>query len=144
MTYNVYWYSFEGYKGKKLTDYTRGEYEGKLYKIGVQFDNGDKLNRIKENSIRDRGVKPTWTDVWETIECKGCVRGFNSKVEAMRFEREVLDSIDKKRFGLHENVSGITEFRIATPETFDTLSKMFAPKIKRKRWGQIEEEGRAN
>ena len=140
MSYNVYWYSFEGYKGKKLIDYTRGEYVGKLYKVGVQFDNGDKLNRIKENSIRDRGIRPTWTDLWETIECKGCVTGFNSKVEAMRFEKEVFSCIDKKRFGLHETVSGITEFRVATPEMLATLSKMFAPKIKRKKWGLITEK----
>lgn len=135
MNYNVYWYSFEGYKGKKLTDYTRGEYQGKLYKVGVQYECDDVMNRVKENSIRDKGIKPTWTDLWETIECKGCIKGFNSKVEAMKFEREVLASIDKKRFGLYENISGITEFRIATPRTFATLSRMFTPKIKRKERG---------
>lgn len=133
MKYNVYWYSFEGYKGRKVTDYTGGEYRGKLYKIGVQFENGDKMNRVKENSIRDKGVKPTWAELWDTIECKGCTEGFNTKREALEFEKEILASIDKKRFGLYENVSGITEFRIATPKTFDTLSRLFAPKIERKR-----------
>lgn len=122
-TYGVYWYKFKGYRGGGLTDYNK-KYRGVLYKIGHQYNNGDELNRMKENTKRDKGIKPVWEDLFTEIECIKFV-GKWTKAQAKMIEDSILKELGKKDFSLVENISGIREFRVATPERMKKLVTIF-------------------
>ena len=122
-TYSVYWYKFKGYRGDGLTDYSR-RYQGVLYKIGHQYNNGDPLNRMKENTKYDKGIKPLWKDLFAKVECIKCV-GKWTKAQAKQIEHGILEEIGGKDFSLAENISGIREFRVATPERMEKLITIF-------------------
>lgn len=122
-TYSVYWYKFKGYRGRGLTDYSK-RYQGVLYKIGHQYNNGDELNRMKENTKRDKGIKPIWEDLFAEIDCIKSV-GKWTRAQAEQIEDIILKEIGNKDFSLAENTSGIKEFRVATPERMEKLVIIF-------------------
>jgi len=122
-TYGVYWYKLKGYRGGGLTDYSK-RYRGVLYKIGHQYNNGDELNRVKENTKWDKGIRPIWEDLFTEIECIRCV-GKWTEEQAEEIEDVILEELGKKDFRLDENISGITEFRVATPERMEKLLYIF-------------------
>ena len=122
-TYGVYWYVFRGYRGGGITDYSK-RYRGVLYKIGHQYNNGDELNRKKENTKWDKGIKPIWEDLFTEIECIRSV-GKWTKAQAKEIEDVILEELGKKDFSLVENISGIREFRVATPERMKKLLYIF-------------------
>lgn len=124
--YSVYWYQYSGYRGEWIKPYTN-EYKGILFKTGHQKGE-EEFGRVIENLKRDKGVKPTWYELWDNIQCRGIIRGFDTKAEAMKFEDELSRMLGKKDFSLCENVSGITEFRIATRERTLILNKVFNKK----------------
>ena len=59
------------------------------------------------------------------IQWRGIIRGFKTKAEAQKFEDHLSKMLGKKDFSLCENVSGITEFRVATNERELILEKIF-------------------
>ena len=122
-TYGIYWYKFRGYRGGGLTDYSK-RYQGALYKIGHQYNNGDELNRKKENAKWDKGIKPIWEDLFTEIECVRSI-GKWTKAQAKEIEDVILEELGKKDFSLVENISGIREFRVATPERMKKLLYIF-------------------
>lgn len=122
-TYGIYWYVFRGYRGRGLTDYSK-RYQGVLYKIGHQYNNGDELNRMKENTKRDKGIKPIWEDLFAEIDCIRSV-GKWTRAQAEQIEDIILKEIGNKDFSLAENTSGIKEFRVATPERMKKLLYIF-------------------
>ena len=121
--YSVYWYQFSGYKGEWIKPYTN-EYNGKLFKTGHQKGE-QEFGRVTENFKRDKGIKPTWYELWEHIQCRGIIRGFKSKATAQQFEDHINKMLGKKDFSLCENVSGITEFRVATNNREIILDNVF-------------------
>lgn len=136
-TYGVYWYKFKGYRGGGLTDYSK-RYQGVLYKIGHQYNNGDELNRMKENTKYDKGIKPLWKDLFAEVECIRFV-GKWSKAQAKRIEHGILEEIGGKDFSLVENISGIREFRVATPERMKKLLYIFDKALSKKAEAKMEE-----
>jgi hypothetical protein len=123
MSYSVYWYQFSGYKGQWIKPYTK-EYNGKLFKTGHQKGE-QEFGRVMENLKHDKGVKPTWYELWENIQCRGIIRGFKTKAEAQKFEEHLSSMLGEKDFSLCENVSGITEFRVATNDREIILDNVF-------------------
>ena len=112
--YSVYWYQFSGYKGEWIKPYT-SEYSGKLFKTGHQKGE-EEFGRVVENLKHDKGIKTTWYELFEIIQCRGIIKGFRTKAEAIKFEEDLSTMLGKKDFSMFENVSGIREFRVATKE----------------------------
>lgn len=121
--YSVYWYQFSGYKGEWIKPYTT-EYTGKLFKTGHQKGE-QEFGRVMENLKHDKGVKSTWYELWERIQCRGIIKGFKTKAEVQKFEDKLSEMLGKKDFSLCENVSGITEFRVATRNREIILDNVF-------------------
>ena len=133
-TYGVYWYVFRGYRGKGITDYSK-RYQGVLYKIGHQYNNGDPLNRMKENTKYDKGIKPLWKDLFAEVECIRFT-GEWSETQAKEIEEIVLGTLGRKDFSLVENISGIREFRVATPERMKKLLYIFDEELSKMKGAQ--------
>ena len=124
--YSVYWHSFTGYKGKSLTQQYKAkhDYQGILYKVGYQF--GDETyGRVKKNFEIEYGKRPTWFELWGTILNHGLITGFKTKEDAIKFENQILLELGPKDFNLHENISGIKEFRIANVDRKIILERYF-------------------
>tara|TARA_R110000822_G_scaffold149745_1_gene288810 strand:- start:28 stop:411 length:384 start_codon:yes stop_codon:yes gene_type:complete len=124
--YSVYWYQFSGYKGKSLTKQNKGKYPylGLLYKTGHQKGE-EEFGRVEKNLERDLGLKPTWYELWTEIRCLGIIKGLKTKEEARKVEEDIQSQLGPKDFNLYENISGITEFRIASLDRKIILERFF-------------------
>ncbi len=84
---------------------------------------------MKENTKGDKGIKPLWKDLFAQIDCIRCV-GEWTKAQAKQLEKDILKELGRKDFSLDENISGITEFRVATLERMEKLVTIFDKGIK--------------
>lgn len=126
--YSVYWYIFSDYVGRGIKAQMKAKvpYRGVLYKIGHQ-QGEEEFGRVTKNTILDKDStdKEIWVRLWKSIACNGLVKGFKTKEEAKQFEEKILAELGPKDFNLYENVSGISEFRIASIERKNILNKYF-------------------
>lgn len=131
-TYSVYWYAFSDYKGLSITaqKWSSIPYLGVLYKIGYQRTNID-YQRVIDNLQHEEDKSLCWSNLWGNIQICGLIPNL-SLGEALDKETYLLGDwnshnglLGRKDVNIHETVSGVREFRLASPERKELLLNYF-------------------
>ena len=118
--YSVYWYDLRNYKGKGIQLFGGPRYWGVLYKIGYQYGPGG--SRLRENETREGEL--AWVKLWGDIHLMG-IKQFQTREQAIKFEKKVHRKLGKKQFTIAEKVSGVSEFRIGNKQNEAILNELF-------------------
>lgn len=111
--YRIYWREFSGYLGEKM---------GKKNSVGIwEYGNFDLFKFGYEEVGKDRvemndkyETENKWKDLWRIIKLRDFVE-FECTLESIKhIEGEVKKYMGKKDFWMQEQVSGITEFMLAS------------------------------
>lgn len=114
--YTVYVFLLDGYRGKKISPSLP------ILKIG--YTSGERPYKRLEINYR-RESPNSYFDLFSEIECIHS-RTFDSLKEAKTFERDLLTKLAKKDVYIEENISGVTELRVALDWRINELSKIFS------------------
>jgi hypothetical protein len=131
-TYSVYWYAFSDYKGRSITaqKWSSIPYLDVLYKIGYQRTN-NHYQRVIDNLQHEKDKSLCWNNLWGNIQLCGLIPNLILG-EALDKETHLLGDwnspnglLGRKDVSIHEAVSGVREFRLASPERKELLLNYF-------------------